>query len=59
VPVTPKRAYETHWLVREKREMALIREGEGVPDFVLLEELTEDALYKNLALRYKKNQIYT
>lgn len=40
-------------------EMALIREGEGVPDFVLLDELTEDALYKNLHLRYKKNQIYT
>ena len=39
--------------------MALLREGEGVPDFVLMSELTENALYENLALRFEKKQIYT
>jgi hypothetical protein len=37
----------------------LLREGEGVPDFVLMDKLTEDALYANLHTRYKKDQIYT
>jgi myosin heavy subunit len=37
----------------------LLREGEGVPDFVLMDKLTEDALYANLLTRYKKDQIYT
>jgi myosin heavy subunit len=39
--------------------MALVIEGEGVPDFVLLDELTEDALFENLKIRYHKNKIYT
>lgn len=37
----------------------LLREGEGVPDFVLLDELSEPALYQNMLTRYKKDQIYT
>jgi len=36
-----------------------LRHGEGVPDLVLLDTLSEDALYANLQLRYKKKQIYT
>eukprot|EP01117_Protostelium_nocturnum_P009771 TRINITY_DN3491_c0_g1_i1.p1 TRINITY_DN3491_c0_g1~~TRINITY_DN3491_c0_g1_i1.p1 ORF type:complete len:1018 (+),score=236.89 TRINITY_DN3491_c0_g1_i1:251-3304(+) len=31
----------------------------GVPDFVLLDQLTEDALVENLMGRYKKDNIYT
>jgi myosin heavy subunit len=38
---------------------ATLRKDEGVPDFVLLDQLTEEALYANLVLRYKKKQIYT
>ncbi len=32
--------------------------GEGVPDFVLLDQLTEDALLDNIRLRYKKDIVY-
>ena len=35
-----------------------VREGEGVPDFVLLEELTEQAVYDNIKIRYNKDLIY-
>lgn len=38
---------------------SLLVQGEGVPDFILLSELTEDALYANLKLRYDKDLIYT
>jgi len=33
--------------------------GEGVPDFVLMNEISEDALMENLKLRYSKDRIYT
>lgn len=32
--------------------------GEGVPDFVLMDKLTEDALMDNLKLRYSKDKVY-
>ena len=35
-----------------------IVKGEGVPDFVLLEQLTEDAMYQNIKIRYDKDIIY-
>lgn len=35
------------------------REKEGVPDFVLLTEISEDALMENLLKRYKADIIYT
>lgn len=35
-----------------------IVKGQGVPDFVLLEELTENATYENLKLRFTQDQIY-
>jgi myosin-1 len=38
---------------------ALVREGEGVPDAVLLSEVSEDAYYANLQLRFQQNIIYT
>jgi myosin-1 len=37
----------------------LLREGEGVPDFVLLDTLSEQAVFENMLTRYKKDQIYT
>ena len=37
---------------------ALITKGEGVPDFVLLETLSEEALLENLRVRYDKRIIY-
>jgi myosin-1 len=36
-----------------------INRAEGVPDFVLLEQVTESAFYDNLKLRFSLNQIYT
>jgi len=36
-----------------------IVEGEGVPDNVLLSELSEDALFGNVTLRYEVDRIYT
>eukprot|EP01119_Soliformovum_irregulare_P017879 TRINITY_DN5376_c0_g2_i2.p1 TRINITY_DN5376_c0_g2~~TRINITY_DN5376_c0_g2_i2.p1 ORF type:complete len:1039 (+),score=347.18 TRINITY_DN5376_c0_g2_i2:84-3200(+) len=33
--------------------------GEGVPDFVLMDTISEDAFMDNLRLRYKKDRIYT
>lgn len=35
-----------------------MQRGEGVPDFVLMDALTEDALFHNLKLRYGKDKIY-
>lgn len=35
-----------------------INRAEGVPDFVLLEEVTEAAFYDNLKLRFQLNHIY-
>ena len=35
-----------------------INRAEGVPDFVLLEEITEAACYDNLKLRFNLNHIY-
>jgi myosin heavy subunit len=35
-----------------------IKTGEGVPDFVLMEHLTEDATWQNLKLRFSKDIIY-
>ena len=32
--------------------------GEGVPDFVLLETISEDAMMENISTRYKADQIY-
>lgn len=36
----------------------LITKGEGVPDFILLETISEDAVVENLRTRYAKNIIY-
>jgi myosin-1 len=36
-----------------------IKAGEGVPDFVLMEHLTEDATWQNIKLRFEKDIIYT
>jgi myosin-1 len=36
-----------------------IVKGQGVPDFVLLDELTENATYENLKIRFNQDQIYT
>jgi len=33
--------------------------GEGVPDFVLMNEISENALWDNLKLRYSKDKVYT
>lgn len=33
--------------------------GQGMPDFVMLDTITEDSFMKNLALRFDKKQIYT
>lgn len=35
-----------------------IVKGQGVPDFVLLDELTENATYENLKIRFNQDQIY-
>lgn len=35
-----------------------LNRAEGVPDFVLLEEVTEAAFYDNLKLRFSQNNIY-
>jgi hypothetical protein len=35
-----------------------INRAEGVPDFVLLEQITEEAFYDNLKLRFGLNHIY-
>ena len=35
-----------------------IVKGQGVPDFVLLDELTENATYENLKTRFNQDQIY-
>ena len=36
----------------------IITKGEGVPDFILLETISEDAVVDNLRTRYGKNLIY-
>ena len=35
-----------------------LKKGEGVGDFVLLDQLTEDAFMENLKVRYSKSLIY-
>jgi hypothetical protein len=35
-----------------------IKAGEGVPDFVLMEHLTEDATFQNIKIRFNKDIIY-
>lgn len=37
---------------------SMITKGEGVPDFILMEQLTEQALLDNLKIRYDKRVIY-
>eukprot|EP00013_Stygamoeba_regulata_P029147 CAMPEP_0177657900 /NCGR_PEP_ID=MMETSP0447-20121125/16485_1 /TAXON_ID=0 /ORGANISM="Stygamoeba regulata, Strain BSH-02190019" /LENGTH=1046 /DNA_ID=CAMNT_0019162393 /DNA_START=15 /DNA_END=3155 /DNA_ORIENTATION=- len=39
--------------------MANVVRGEGVPDFVLMDKLDEDAVWNNTKLRYGKERIYT
>eukprot|EP01119_Soliformovum_irregulare_P003560 TRINITY_DN1423_c0_g1_i1.p1 TRINITY_DN1423_c0_g1~~TRINITY_DN1423_c0_g1_i1.p1 ORF type:complete len:1011 (-),score=356.36 TRINITY_DN1423_c0_g1_i1:277-3309(-) len=39
--------------------MANIKQGEGVPDFVLLDEISENAVFNNMKKRYQIDQIYT
>jgi hypothetical protein len=34
---------------------SIVVAGEGVPDNILLETISEDALYENLTLRYNKD----
>jgi hypothetical protein len=36
----------------------LIVKGEGVPDFVLLDQITEDAMMENIKTRFKADRIY-
>mmetsp|Transcript_27233 Transcript_27233/g.38371 ORF Transcript_27233/g.38371 Transcript_27233/m.38371 type:complete len:1003 (-) Transcript_27233:51-3059(-) len=35
------------------------RDKEGVPDFVLMEQITEDAMMKNIKIRFQTDNIYT
>ncbi|EFA77144.1 myosin IE [Heterostelium album PN500] len=37
----------------------MYKKGEGVPDFVLLNQITENAFIENLITRHKSDQIYT
>lgn len=37
----------------------LIVKGEGVPDFVLMDTLTEDAMMDNIRVRFRADRIYT
>jgi myosin heavy subunit len=37
----------------------LVVKGEGVPDFVLMDQLTEDAMYSNMQIRFPIDRIYT
>ncbi len=44
-------------LYAQVKRMNIVK-GQGVPDFVLLDELTENATYENLKLRFTQDQIY-
>ena len=37
----------------------LVVKGEGVPDFVLMDQLTEDAMWQNISIRFPIDRIYT
>ncbi len=39
-------------------ENKIIVKGEGVPDFVLLDNLTEDAIMENIKIRFRADRIY-
>jgi len=43
---------------RKKEKMANYVKGEGVPDFVLLDDISEDAVMENIKIRYGKDIIY-
>ena len=36
----------------------LIVKGEGVPDFVLMDQITEEAVMQNIRERFKADRIY-
>jgi len=42
----------------ETSDMAYNKKGQGVPDFVLMTEISEDAMMQNLTARYKADEIY-
>lgn len=36
-----------------------LKRGHGVPDFVLMDTLSEDAMFENITIRFKSDEIYT
>ncbi|EGG25290.1 myosin IE [Cavenderia fasciculata] len=42
-----------------KKTKTMYKKGEGVPDFVLLNQITENDFLENLITRHKSDQIYT